>query len=59
MPVKKLKDFLSKRGSATVSDLRQGIGTSRRIMVPLLERLDRDGVTVRQGDTRVLKKRSD
>jgi selenocysteine-specific elongation factor len=48
--------LLRERGSATVSDLRQALGTSRRIMVPLLERLDRDGVTARQGDQRVLKK---
>jgi len=48
--------LLRERGSATVSDLRQALGTSRRIMVPLLERLDRDGVTARQGDKRVLKK---
>jgi selenocysteine-specific elongation factor len=51
-----VKKFLSEKGSATVSDLRQALGTSRRIMVPLLERLDREGVTQRQGDRRVLKR---
>jgi selenocysteine-specific elongation factor len=40
---------------ATVSELRSAIGTSRRIMVPFLERLDRDGVTLRVGDKRKLR----
>jgi selenocysteine-specific elongation factor len=47
--------FISKHGPATVSELRQSLGTSRRIMVPLLERLDRDGVTRRVGDKRCLR----
>jgi selenocysteine-specific elongation factor len=46
--------FISKHGPATVSDLRQELQTSRRIMVPFLERLDRDGVTRRFGDRRKL-----
>jgi selenocysteine-specific elongation factor len=49
-----VKGFLRKQDAATVSELRQAIGTSRRIMVPLLERLDRDGITRREGDRRVL-----
>jgi selenocysteine-specific elongation factor len=48
-------EFISKNGPATVSELRQAIGSSRRIMVPLLERLDRDGVTRRVGDKRSLR----
>ena len=47
-------EFISKNGPATVSELRQALGSSRRIMVPLLERLDRDGVTRRVGDKRML-----
>jgi selenocysteine-specific elongation factor len=47
--------FISKHGPETVSELRQSLGTSRRIMVPLLERLDRDGVTRRVGDKRCLR----
>jgi len=47
-------EFISKKGPATVSELRQALGSSRRIMVPLLERLDRDGVTRRVGDKRTL-----
>ena len=47
-------EFVSKNGPATVSQLRQALGSSRRVMVPLLERLDRDGVTRREGDKRML-----
>jgi selenocysteine-specific elongation factor len=46
-------DFISENGPATVSELRQRLQSSRRIMVPLLERLDRDGVTRRVGDKRM------
>ena len=47
-------DFISKNGPATVSDLRQVLGSSRRIVVPFLERLDREGFTRRVGDKRTL-----
>jgi selenocysteine-specific elongation factor len=47
-------DFISKNGPATVSELRQALESSRRIMVPFLERLDREGVTHRVGDKRTL-----
>ncbi len=47
-------EFISNNGPATVSELRQALGSSRRVMVPLLERLDRDGVTRRVGDKRML-----
>jgi selenocysteine-specific elongation factor len=50
----RITEFISKNGPATVSELRQALESSRRIMVPLLERLDRDGVTRRVGDKRVL-----
>src|SRR5262245_6336446 len=46
--------FISEHGPATVSQLRQALGSSRRVMVPLLERLDRDGVTRRVDDKRHL-----
>jgi hypothetical protein len=35
--------------------LRQALGSSRRVMVPLLERLDREGFTRRMGDKRSLR----
>ena len=47
-------DFISKNGPATVSELRQALESSRRTMVPFLEALDRQGVTRRIGDKRVL-----
>jgi selenocysteine-specific elongation factor len=47
-------DFISKNGPATVSDLRQVLQSSRRTMVPFLERLDREGATRRVGDKRTL-----
>ncbi len=50
----RITEFISKHGPATVSELRQALGSSRRIMVPLLERLDRDGITRRVGDKRML-----
>ena len=46
--------FISKNDSATVSELRQKLQTSRRIIVPLLERLDRERITRRVGDRRTL-----
>jgi selenocysteine-specific elongation factor len=48
--------FLRKSNSAGASELRQLLGTSRRVIIPFLERLDRDGVTRRIGDKRVLAK---
>jgi selenocysteine-specific elongation factor len=48
--------FLRKNNSGTVSELRELLGTSRRVIIPFLERLDRDGVTRRVADKRVLAK---
>ena len=53
-----IADFLSEKGSATASQLRQKIGTTRRVIIPFLEYLDRTGVTRRIGDERVLAKKS-
>ena len=50
-----IRRFLGQRGQATVSELRQVLGASRRVVVPLLEKLDREGVTRREGDKRLLK----
>jgi selenocysteine-specific elongation factor len=48
--------FLRENNSATASELRELLGTSRRVIIPFLERLDRDGVTRRIADKRVLAK---
>ena len=45
-----IREFIRARGPATVSDLRQMLGSTRRVILPLLVRLDRDGVTMRQGE---------
>ena len=50
----RITEFISKNGPATVSELRQALESSRRIVVPLLERLDREGFTRRVGDKRSL-----
>ena len=52
----RVKDFLRTRGSATASEIRQALGTSRRVLIPLLERFDKDGLTRREGDKRVLRR---
>jgi selenocysteine-specific elongation factor len=51
----RVTQVLRLRGTATTSELRQVLGTPRRILVPLLERLDRAGLTIRQGDRRALR----
>jgi selenocysteine-specific elongation factor len=50
----RVAEFICKNGPSTVSQLRQALGSSRRVVVPLVERLDRDGVTRRAGDKRIL-----
>lgn len=47
-------EFISRRGAATTSELRQHLGSSRRVIIPFLEYLDRAGVTRRTGEKRVL-----
>jgi selenocysteine-specific elongation factor len=46
---------LKSRGQATASELREDTQTTRRFLIPLLEKLDREGVTRRQGDYRTLR----
>lgn len=43
------------RGQATASDIREDTKTTRRFLIPLLEKLDKEGVTRRQGDLRTLR----
>ena len=52
--LEKVRDFIEKNGQATASELRQHLNTSRKVIMPLLERLDRDKVTRRDGDFRTL-----
>jgi selenocysteine-specific elongation factor len=48
-------EFISTNGPATASQLREKLGTSRRVIIPFLEYLDRIGVTQRNGDLRQLR----
>jgi selenocysteine-specific elongation factor len=50
-----IQAFIRGHGPATVSELRQALGSSRRVIVPLLEYLDRTFVTLRHGDKRTLR----
>jgi selenocysteine-specific elongation factor len=50
-----IRRYIRVNGPATVSQLRQELGCTRRVIVPLLEQLDRDGVTMRNGDTRTVR----
>lgn len=51
----RVRIFLTKQGQATASEIRQELETSRKVIMPLLERFDRDLITVRAGDFRSLK----
>ena len=46
--------LLKEHGTLTVSELRDEVGSSRKVMVPFLEYLDSRRVTRRRGDERVL-----
>lgn len=52
----RLVAFLEKNGQITVSEWRGLLGTSRKYALPLLEYFDRERVTKRAGDVRVLEK---
>ncbi|MDG2125967.1 MAG: selenocysteine-specific translation elongation factor [Verrucomicrobiales bacterium] len=53
--VEKTKKRLAE-SPATAADIRTALGTTRRILIPLLEKLDADAITLRNGDLRSLKK---
>ncbi|MBV9851472.1 MAG: SelB C-terminal domain-containing protein, partial [Armatimonadetes bacterium] len=50
---RRLKKALAGRPGATVSELNQVLGTTRKNAIPLLEHMDASGVTRRVGDVRV------
>jgi len=53
--VEKLKKKIEKEGPITVAQARDMFGSSRKYMLAFLETLDKEGVTVREGDVRRLK----
>jgi selenocysteine-specific elongation factor len=52
----KISILLGTRGSATVAEARDVLGSSRRTLVPLLEYFDKAGLTLRDGDLRRLRR---
>ena len=48
----KVLAYLAEHTKATASELRQHLGSSRRIVMPLLEGMDASGLTKREGDYR-------
>ncbi|MFL2435401.1 MAG: selenocysteine-specific translation elongation factor [Verrucomicrobiales bacterium] len=53
--VDKIRSYITQNGPATAADLRKVLSSTRRVVIPLLEHLDKEGITFRSGDTRVLK----
>jgi len=49
-------EYIASHGPATVAELRDVLGVSRKYLVPLLEYFDAQGLTRREGDTRALKR---
>jgi selenocysteine-specific elongation factor len=52
---RRIAELLREKGKATVAEIREALGTTRRILVPLLERLDKESFTRRSGDFRSLR----
>lgn len=50
--VDQTRNWLLKEKSSTVSQIKQALGISRRVAIPFLEKIDREGLTQRHGDQR-------
>ncbi|MEG0460308.1 SelB domain-containing protein, partial [Gordonibacter sp.] len=46
---------LEEHGPSPAADLKEAMGTTRKYAMPVLERLDALGITVREGDLRRLR----
>jgi selenocysteine-specific elongation factor len=53
--INRVTEFLKENAKATASDIKSHLNSSRKYIIPLLERLDQIGVTIRDGDYRRLK----
>ncbi len=53
----RILNFLEEKGRATMSEIREAAGLTRRILVPFCERMDKEGHTVRHGDFRVIRQK--
>jgi selenocysteine-specific elongation factor len=47
-------DLIKTQGKTTASEIREAVHTTRRILIPLLEKMDKEGITKRTGDFRIL-----
>jgi selenocysteine-specific elongation factor len=50
---RRVEKALQERGSVTVADARDLLGSTRKYVLPILNRLDAEGVTRRRGDDRI------
>lgn len=50
----RLRKLHAEHGAFTAAQAKEALGTTRRLAVPLLEHLDKRGLTRRQGDVRVI-----
>ena len=53
--VSEIRNLLTKQGKITAAQVRDHFNTSRRYVLAILEFMDAQGITVREGDTRRLK----
>jgi len=51
-----VRENCERNGQLTIPELRDVLGTSRKFLIPILERFDVEGLTLRQGGHRVLKR---
>ncbi len=52
-----IRSYITTHGPATAAELRDALGVSRKYAMPILERLDLEGLTYRDGDLRKLSER--
>jgi selenocysteine-specific elongation factor len=50
---RRVQSALGERGTVTVADVRDLLGSTRKYVLPILKRLDAEGVTRRRGDDRI------
>jgi selenocysteine-specific elongation factor len=51
--IKEIKNIISSDQTLSISFLREKLNSSRKYVVPILEEIDRIGITIRQGDIRI------
>ena len=52
-----LVDYIQEKGQITTPEFKDMTGASRKYVIPLIEHFDATNVTIRVGDTRILRKR--